>query len=148
MSRSKAMPRELVRNFVRLTSFLTRNRKREPFVRCLHQVFLPKFLSSDSAIHLGNPLGGYRATPYSAFSCVQSVKSFHQSSKQQQEKKNSPALRRLPDPFQSGWRGIFVPFFKSHLTSRLFGFLFTYCVILLFLCYLVTMQPLVMKSVN
>lgn len=93
MSRSKALPRKLVGNFARLTSFLTRNRKREPFARCLHQPFCQNFWVTNSAIALGNTLCGYKATPYSALSCFslfRQLKAFIGVAKAAMEKKKNP----------------------------------------------------------
>lgn len=109
MSRSKAVPRELVGNFARLTSFLTRNRKREPFARCLHQPFCQNFWVTNSTIAPGNTLCGYKATPYSAPSCFslpRQLKAFIGVAKAAMEKKKNPVLRRLPESFRPGWRGI------------------------------------------
>lgn len=163
MSRSKAVSRELVGNFARLTSFLTRNRKREPFARCLHQPFCQNFWVTNSAIALGNTLCGYKATPYSALSCFslfRQLKAFIGVAKAAMEKKKSSVLRRLPESFRPGWRGILAPFFKSSLTACLpFGFLFACCVILFVISALLSLlgllgrsslrnQPSVMQSLN
>lgn len=102
MSRSKAVPRELVGNFARLTSFLTRNRKREPFARCLHQPFCQNFWVTNSAIALGNTLCGYKATPYSALSCFslfRQLKAFIGVAKAAMEKKNPLFWEDCQNPF-------------------------------------------------
>lgn len=132
MSRSQAVPRELVGNFARLTSFLTRNRKRDPFARCLHQPFCQNFWVTNSAIAPGNTLCGYKATPYSAPSCFslpRQLKAFIGVSKAAMEKKNPLFWEDCQNPFgQAG--GESLPILQIQLDSLPFGFLFACCVIL------------------
>lgn len=121
MSRSQAVPRELVGNFARLTSFLTRNRKREPFARCLHQPYCQNFWVTNSAIAPGNTLCGYKATPYSAPSCFslpRQLKAFIGVAKAAMEKK-IPCSEKIARILSARLEGNPCPFFKSSLTACL-----------------------------
>lgn len=151
MSRSKAVPREPYK-----ANFISHKEQEE---RAICQMSTPTFFANISELQIVSLLLATRCVvtrPHRiqlipVFLCPGRVANSSNG------KKKSPVLRRLPESFRPGQRGILALFFKSSLTTCLLvSFLPVASSSLLFLCssgsctprapWLVFTQPSVMQS--